>query len=196
MVIYGAVKFENPEILLRFISHPLTTVREITFTALKIHLTDVTKEISDSGDSTRSEKIRFLVMKSVLEELVRHGLDDCSQIVKMNTRAILTTLITSKIMWKEEIIDLIYGGLENLMPFLEVFQDEDDLGVALREFIFDARRSQTSRLKSAVRMLLQRKRDVRRKVMLVSHDTFSASFEGKVLIKNRNFFINIKRRQF
>ena len=179
MVIFGAVKFQDPKIFLKFISHPMTTVREMAFSSLKNHLTEVTQEISDSGDSNRSEKIRFLVMKPVLEELVRHGLDDSSQIVKMNTSAILTTLITSKIMWKEDIVDLIYDGLENLMPFLEIFQDEDQLGVALREFIFNTRRSRINRLKSAVRMLLQRKRDIRRKVLLSSHDTFSACFEGK-----------------
>jgi len=70
-----------------------------------------------------------------------------------------------------------------------MFQENDKLGVSLREFIFAPRRSVLEKVKSALRMLLHRKRDNRRKVLIAAGETLSAIFDGRDMMSLVDFFI-------
>ena len=192
LVVENSMRFNDERIvtvLLKLISHPLQTVREKTLQQLRQTLSSVIQEITDNGDSFRSNKLKFLVTHRVLDELVTHRLDDASHSVANNAGSIVATLITSQMLWSDDVKSCIFDSFDQLMPYLETFQESDKLGVALREFTFAPRRAKLDRLKSALRMLLHRKRENRRKVLNASLDTFSALFDGRDMSSFVDYFI-------
>ena len=113
-------------ILLHLMAHPLQTIREATFAQLRRQVSLIVEEISDHGDATISNKLHFLVSKEVLVEIVKHRIHDPSHLVATSAANIVTLLVTSQILWSDEIKEQLWANLEELMPFLETFQGRDE----------------------------------------------------------------------
>jgi len=167
IVDYVAVNGQH-QLLLDLMGHAMQTVRQMTFVALRQFLDTIIDRVSKSGDISHSDHCAFLVTRSVLEFILCHAVHDASASVVANASKICHILMTSGILWSQsmqnQLEHVLYDNLAHVELLMMVGGDAR-MTTTILEFIFAESRLTHERLKSILRMLLQKKRETRSDVM-------------------------------
>ncbi|CBY36184.1 unnamed protein product [Oikopleura dioica] len=166
-IVAASIYKDCDRLVLMLLKNSNTTVRERTVEGMKIFIEKVCDDVAASGNTYKSKPLVYLLSPPVLEELIRYSLDDQSVSVSKTTAAILVRLLTTNMLWDDELKQLLKSTTEKFSHFLEIFADDESLGTTLREFYLSDDRLRINRIKSALRMMLCKRRDHRRQVMSV-----------------------------
>ena len=163
---YVAINGQSP-LLLDLMGHPLQSVRQMTFIALREFLDETIDLVSKSGDNSHSKKCSFLVNREILEFIICKAVHDVSASVVGNSSKICHILMTSSVLWSQSMQNQLEHVLYDNLAHVELLMMVGDsrMSSSILEFIFSESRLTLDRLKSILRMLLQKKRETRSDVM-------------------------------